>query len=410
MSSKIMFTNNRIEELVAPPGGRIEYQDAKVPNLKLRVGAPTKSGEVARSWCYYRWIDGKPQRITIGKWPVVSIEHARKRAEAIAGEVALGKNPVEEKKKDRIATATLQEIFDEYLKTKGDSLKPRTVAYYRDHFRLFAKWADRPMSSITRDEVAELHAERAKQSKAAANGSFRVLRFLFNLARDKAISSERIHTMDNPVEALTARGLWKRVERRTNIIDLPRTGDYFDALCEQRPSDVADYIIFLMLTGMRRTVASEIKWSQIDLKLGTVALSGLDTKNHETVKLPLASQLVAILAQRAGRVGVKRSDLVFPGQRDPKKPLKEPRKRMKKAQDATGIKVSPHDLRRTFTSMAELLGTTDTMKKILLTHSNSDVTRDYVVMSPEAIRPFLQPIADKLIANRTVVPFQKVAA
>jgi integrase len=408
VANVINFTEARIGELEAPPGKRLEYQDAKTPGLKLRVGSPNADGAVARSFSYYGRINGKPQRITIGPWPRVSCDIARKKARALAGQVAMGVDPVAEKKRDRITGATLGEIFEEYLAVR--KLKPRSVLAYRECFKLFEKWRDRPLNQISRDDVVKLHAERSKVTEAGANLAFKVLSALYVYAQDGAMDDDDRPLIDNPVARLKTRKLWNKIKPRKNIIPLPRTGEFYDVVTELRPNTMADFTLFLLLTAMRRTHAASLRWSAIDLELGTVTLLAKDTKNDEDAILPLATQVVDMLRQRWGS-GKGRKDYVFKTRGNGTGPVTNPSRVFQKATKATGITVSAHDLRRTFASMAGSLLIPDTIIKRMLTHTTSNVTQNYIVLSPEEIRPSVQKVADALIGHRNnVIPFQKVAA
>lgn len=57
--------------------GRVDYWDALVPGLVLRVSAERKA------WCAVYRIDGKKDRLTFGTYPLMSIHDARERAAEI---------------------------------------------------------------------------------------------------------------------------------------------------------------------------------------------------------------------------------------------------------------------------------------------------------------------------------------
>ncbi|WP_326929122.1 Arm DNA-binding domain-containing protein [Citrobacter sp. RHBSTW-00671] len=71
-------------ELPVPDAGkRLEYADSVVNGLRLRV---TSSG--SKSFCVSRKRDGKFYRVTLGKFPDMTIEQARERAYNALSEVA----------------------------------------------------------------------------------------------------------------------------------------------------------------------------------------------------------------------------------------------------------------------------------------------------------------------------------
>jgi integrase len=83
--------------------------------------------------------------------------------------------------------------------------------------------------------------------------------------------------------------------------------------------------------------------------------------------------------------------------------VEEPKDAFAEIEKITGIKVSPHDLRRTFETVAESCDISPFGLKALINHrmphqSQTDVTAGYVIMSTERLREVAQKLADKLRA------------
>src|SRR4051812_42308843 len=91
------LTDVLVRSIRPTPGKRVEYVDAKVPGLALRV---MPSGE--KSWALrYRRIDQKQRRFTFGSYPTISLATARERALKVLSEVAAGQDPATEKKSEQ---------------------------------------------------------------------------------------------------------------------------------------------------------------------------------------------------------------------------------------------------------------------------------------------------------------------
>ena len=86
-------------------GKRFYVYDTKVRGLELMV---TPQG--TKSFKVYRKFNNKPIRVTLGKYPEMTIENARREAQKIINELNTGKNPNNEKKKLRGET-TFKELF-----------------------------------------------------------------------------------------------------------------------------------------------------------------------------------------------------------------------------------------------------------------------------------------------------------
>lgn len=80
----IRFTKAVHQELPVPAvGKRLEYADSVVNELRLRI---TSSG--SKRFCVSRKHDGKFYRVTLGKFPDMTIEQARERAYNALSELA----------------------------------------------------------------------------------------------------------------------------------------------------------------------------------------------------------------------------------------------------------------------------------------------------------------------------------
>lgn len=64
----------------------------------------------AKSFILEKRIDGKVKRVTLGRYPELTVEQARKEAHKLLGHIATGRNPFAEKE---------QEIFKKYNTQTG---------------------------------------------------------------------------------------------------------------------------------------------------------------------------------------------------------------------------------------------------------------------------------------------------
>ena len=72
---------------------------------------------------------------------------------------------------------------------------------------------------------------------------------------------------------------------------------------------------------------------------------------------------------------------------------------------ATGIHFTPHDLRRTFATIAESIDVPAYALKRLLNHADgADVTAGYLVMTPERLREPMQRITDFVLKSAGLKP------
>ncbi len=106
MGNQIQFTKAAIERLPLP-AGRVEYRDARIPELRLRV-----SSAGVKSFSVFKRLPGeKPIRITLGRFPGVSVDTARKLALKNLCEISEGLNPNEKKRVECLESITLDVVF-----------------------------------------------------------------------------------------------------------------------------------------------------------------------------------------------------------------------------------------------------------------------------------------------------------
>ena len=67
-----------------------------------------------KTFILYRKVAGRPERITIGPYSDLSIEQARRRAEQMNADIAMGENPAAHRRAVR-DEMTLAELFATYL-------------------------------------------------------------------------------------------------------------------------------------------------------------------------------------------------------------------------------------------------------------------------------------------------------
>ncbi len=406
------LTNAVAEHATPPAAGQIFIRDSRLPGFALRV----TSGGI-KSWIVEARMRGQSatKRRTLGRFPAVKADRARTLAIQELGRFAEGVDRLAEERTARARGVTLAQVFDDYL--AGRDLKPVTVGDYRKAFTsCFEDWSDTPMTGITRSMVERRHKEASLASPARANLSMRLLRALFNFAIGKYEDGEGAPVIvDNPVKRLSAVRAWNTIERRRTLIRLHQMPAWFDAVERLRSLDdaapvVADWLEFLILTGCRRTESLSLTWEEVNLPARFFRLP--DTKNRQVHELPLSDRLHAILESRypgRGAVG-----FVFPGKKTGTHLIEE-RRWLRRVAAESEVPFSPHDLRRTFATVAEGLDIPVYTIKRLMNHASGsgDVTAGYIQIDVERLRVPMQRITDTILtaagrkgAPATVVDIQ----
>ena len=122
VTKTINLTQKTIEALPLPEKGKRAYhRDEQEKDLLLCI---TSSGVM--SFQVYRKLNGKPVRVTLGRYPAMKIPLARKMARQVSGQLAEGINPNQAKKALRARGRTLKQVYKDYLKARK-ALKHRST-------------------------------------------------------------------------------------------------------------------------------------------------------------------------------------------------------------------------------------------------------------------------------------------
>jgi len=394
VSQKI--TKSYVDRLSTPETGQAFIRDTELKGFAVRI---TSSG--AKSFILEKRIDGKVKRLTLGRYPELTVEQARKEAHKLLGHIATGRNPVTEKKQEALQSMTLKQAFDDFVKTRKN-LKERTLYDYRRLMKVaFVDWQEKAMTGISKDMVSKRHSKiGSERGEAYANLAMRFLRALFNFAiaqYEDGSGKSILH--ENPVMRLTQTRAWYRVDRRQTVIKPHQLASWYQAVISlkydpisSQSALVADYLLFLLFTGLRRQEAATLKWSAIDLNDRSFTLT--DTKNHQPLTLPLTDFIYELLENRKA---VANSDYVFAG--DGKSGyLIEPRRQVQQVIQLSEVSFTLHDLRRTFITIAEGLDISAYALKRLVNHKMSnDVTAGYIISDVERLRKPMEQVSAQLI-------------
>jgi integrase len=402
----INFTKTVLDNLPIPEGkSRPYYHDSETPGLGLRV---TSNG--VKSFMVQRRINKKPQIVTLGRYPEMTIQISRRMAIKALSSISEGVNPTKQKEEKTLKDITLGQVFSDYIENRRTSLKANTQKNYVGTFNSYLiEWEDKPIDDITGKMVLQKHREITKSSPSRANTVMRHLRAYYRFAINEYEDSNNkpIFTY-NPVDKLSHHKVWNREKRKQTVIktyDLKKWYEAVMALPQHQYKDIyiesaetcRDLFLFILFTGLRRREASTLMWSNIDFKDHSLTIE--DTKNHETHSLPLTPFLLEILERRKSE-----SPYIFQGT-TPDKPLNDPKKQLDKVRKISGVYFNLHDLRRTFITIAESLDINTYALKRLLNHKDQrDVTGGYIITDMERLREPMNKITNYILEKISANP------
>jgi len=284
-ATRLKLTELRIANLAKPQAGVAYIYDTVTPSLAIRI---TSAG--ARSFVIVKKINGKTQRITLGRYPGLRLDDARQAARAIAGEMARGDDPVALRRAARARKIKLADLWPSYL----SHLKQRNRTWQRDEQRWKAEigpaLGNKALAEITRGECQALVDRIGADRPIAANRIASLLSALLNFA----VRSDRLAV--NP-----ARGLIRFQETsRSRVLKSDELEILLGAL-EAEGEPWAGVFLMLLFTGARRGSVVSMRWEDIDLGAAIWTIPAQVAKNKTATPIPLTEPALNLLRQQLDR-------------------------------------------------------------------------------------------------------------
>jgi integrase len=287
------LTQAAVDKLKAPDVGRVEYWDSQLPGFGLRI---SNSGR--KTWVALYRVSGQLVRETIGTSALIpNIADARERARQSMQKAQAGHNPVAEKRERGRAAAVAAEkppqdfraIADRYLERYAKkNTKPSTWMELRRQLEVdvLPKWGDRPIVSISRQDVAELLDRIADRgSPVQANRTLARLKTLFRWVVDEELISS------DPTSRV--RKIVKETARDRALTD--HEIRLFWAGCDKLGWPFGPMFKLLLLTAQRRDEVGSMEWSEVALDKGLWTIPRQKAKNdraHEVQLSKLAAEII----------------------------------------------------------------------------------------------------------------------
>lgn len=422
----VRLTRKSVAALALPEQPTV-YWDADLAGFGLAV-RPTG----AKSWVVkYRSGSGRraPQRrIVLDRLKEVdrggglTVEEARKKAQAILAEARLGGDPANARREAREAP-TLRELGERYQAETAAGRKESSKALYAIYWNrhILPALGSKKARDITRADVAKLHvAIAAGGHRVTANRVLVHLRSFYNWAADDTASClpkgfvnptgkvERFQEFAKE-RYLTAEELGQLGDalRQAETVGIPwPEADESKPKAKHAPKRpevrrtmiapaAAAAIRLLLFTGARLREILHLQWSEVDLERGLLHLGNSKTGRKTIVLAAPAMELLATLP-RQGRYVISSESA---GQKDekPRADLHRPWKLVCRAAGLEGVRI--HDLRHSFASVGAAGNLGLPVIGSLLGHRSPDITQRYAHLADSPLRAAADRIAETIAAR-----------
>jgi integrase len=270
-----------------PPAKDTSVFDVVLPRFAFRVKPPRQTGAKPAALYFIRYTgaDGAERRMKIGGPDTMSVDDARKTAEAKLAVVDAGGDPKKERDKARGAL-TIREVAEAYLvspKFKGKTAKVQSNdrARIKDHILhhiggekaegISAQVARRMRQQVSTD-TRRNKRKRQLGGPGAARKVLRLLAAILRWAKDEGLIAELPFTL----RELELGGDGSR----DAVITTPEEyAALFTTMAEMvaagslRPEARA-FFVLVASTGLRRGEAQSLRWGQVNLQRRQITLTG----------------------------------------------------------------------------------------------------------------------------------------
>ena len=267
---------------------------------------------------------GKEKKLSLGRYPEISLKEARRRRDEARHALAMGRDPGEEKKQQALTAAlnasnSFEAVGNEYLDKMGrDGREAVTINKSRWLLGLFSpSVATRPIADITPAELlkalqvieAKGHFETARRMRSLASRVFR-----YGVATSRATA--------DPTALLRGALVVPKVKHHAAVVDPKGVGRLLNAMDEFDGYPLTK--LALQLTPhvfVRPGELRQAEWSEVDLNAAVWTIPAAKMKMRQPHLVPLSRQAVDIL--RSASVLGSRQKFVFSSLHTGARPMSE---------------------------------------------------------------------------------------
>jgi integrase len=430
MSADRKTFNSRAHVLALPaPEDKpfAEYWHESVRGFGVRVmRRHATTGEVRRAYLA-RYVDakGKDRKEVIGTVDSLRFQEAQGRAadkrENVRTAKLLGIREV----------PTLRQAFEVFLDApRPRALSPVTVHVYRARFRYLRDVEGELLTGLTptfwEQRYAKLRAPAGVVKRATGEGAvseaMRPEAALLPRVKDRTPTAQGVLTLAKGIYAYyVKRGVittcnpgsvvYVKSSSRTRLIAEGQMPAFWSYLHTRTHTAARDFLLAGLFTGWRESVLGRLRWSQVSVANRTYTLPADEIGNKSKVEavLPIPQYLWEhVFAPRLAALdgAPVRSPWVIPSPKHDGQPLVSVRGTLEGLQKATGIRISDHDLRRTFATYGYKATHDYIVVSRLMTHRGQRInealqTSGYVQTSDWDLRMASEAIAAYIVAKAT---------
>ncbi|MGO9775954.1 MAG: tyrosine-type recombinase/integrase [Terracidiphilus sp.] len=366
----MVLTDAQLKALKPKEGSR--YSKADGGGLLIDV---TPGG--IKSWVFRYRLNGKRDKVVIGRYPDVTLKVAREERAKLAAQVARGESPAAEKKLVRAGLAinpTVREFGERYYKEQVLSRwkDPKTIRRYLDN-EIFPTLGEKTLREVNALDVQVLVYRKRDNGRVQAAMQLRnVIKQMFAYAIETQLVTI------NPAVMVATRFIGK-ARQRSRVLSPREIRLYLRTVYQsniRRQFKLALHIILLTLS--RKSELLLARWKDVNLDAGEWLIPAENAKTAKPHIVYLSTQVVEMFRELKALAGD--SELVLPGRGSPVKPFAA--NALNKALEGLTFDMDPltiHDLRRTGATLLTEHGFNKDVIEKALSHEAAGIRAVYIV-------------------------------
>jgi len=318
---------------------------------------------------------GRTRQMRLADAKDVSLSQARTLADKARNKIAMGEDPMEEKKVLRQVPTFAKFIDEQYMpfvKTYKRSWDT-DVSLLKNH--LLPRFANRYLDTICRQDIQKMHYDRraAGAAPGSANRLLIMMRYIFNLALKWEVPGIKA----NPCAGVPLLEVNNKKERYLSIEEAQRL---YEAVCKSENTMLKYIVPMLILTGARKREVLDAKWQDFDFtrRIWRIPMSKSGKARH----VPLSDGALTVLSTMPRNL---KTDHVFANPQTDK-PYVSIFVAWNTARKHAGLAdVRMHDLRHSFASLLINSGRTLYEVQHILGHTQVKTTQRYAHLSQDTL-------------------------
>lgn len=366
-------------------------------------------------WRFRYRLGGKQEKLTLGKYPALTLKNARVKRDEAAQAAAMGTSPAKQKQLAKVATADATTVAE-----FGERFFREIVAKDRQDVSIPRRYFDKaivpaigrkPVRDVTTEDVRAIIWKKKDEGFDAAAGEIRgVLKRLFDFALTAGLAAL------NPVLALPMRHVHKSKSReRTLSPEEVRT--FLVAAFEsniRRQFKIGLHL--LLLTMVRKSELLLARWEHVDFEQAEWHIPVENSKTGKPHVVYLSRQSLALFKEL--RLLAGGSELAMPGRGSLTKPFAHNsiNTALKTALQGQPIPAfTVHDLRRTASTLLHENGWASDVVEKALNHTIGGVRgvynrAEYAIQRREMLQFWADYIEQLVNAGKVILGrFKQVA-